>query len=273
MVDLHFHILPGLDDGPETIEGSVELARAAADAGTTVVAATPHVRADHPYDLGRIATGVEELNGALRTAGVPLDVVAGGEVAITELTELTELDRSVLHDVCLGDGPYVLVESPYTQVGQLLERALFEAQLAGLRPVLAHPERSPGFHEDLDRLSEIVSRGVLCSITAGSMAGQFGSTVRGLTAQMFERGLVHDVASDAHSLGRRPPGLRKGFEAMKEDLPGILEQVGWYTSHAPAAILAGEELPPRPEPLRRRGSGGARLAGRLRSALGRGGRR
>lgn len=266
MIDLHFHILPGLDDGPGTIEESVELARAAAEAGTTVVAATPHVRADHPFDLARIDTGVHELNQALETAGVALEVVAGGEVAITELTEL---DRSVLRGVCLNDGPYVLVESPYTEVGPLLERTLFDAQLAGLRPVLAHPERSPCFLEDLDRLSEMVSRGVLCSITAGSMAGRFGRTVRELTVRLFERQLVHNVASDAHSLQGRPPGLGGGFDALEEELPALSEQAAWYTNHAPAAMLAGEELPPSPAPLRRRTTRGGRLAGRLRSAVGR----
>jgi protein-tyrosine phosphatase len=263
VIDLHFHILPGLDDGPETMEGSVKLARAAAEAGTAVVAATPHVRADYPYDVGRIAPAVEELNRVLRSAGVGLEVVTGGEVAITELTEL---DRSVLDRVSYAGGPYVLVESPYTQVGQLLERTLFEAQLAGLRPVLAHPERSPCFHDDLDRLAEIVSRGVACSITAGSMAGRFGPAVKEVTAKILERGLAHDVASDAHSLGRRPPGLRAGFEVMEEELPGILAQMDWYTIEVPGAILAGEMLPPRPAPLRRRSSS---LAARLRSALGR----
>jgi len=264
VIDLHFHILPGLDDGPQTIEESVELARGATETGTRVVAATPHVRADHPFDLARIETGVRELRRVLHAAGVPLEVVAGGEVAIGELMEL---DPSVLRGICLGDGPYLLVESPYTEVGQLLERALFQAQLAGLRPVLAHPERSPCFIHNLDRLTDVVARGVLCSVTAASMAGRFGSTVREFTLRLFEGRLVHDVASDAHSLRSRPPGLAVGFDSLEEELRGLSEQVGWYTNDAPAAMLAGEELPPPPEALRRRGARGRRLAGRLRAAV------
>jgi len=262
VIDLHSHVLPGLDDGPDHIEASVALARAAATAGTATLVATPHIRGDYPFDPARILPAVEELNARLVGEGISLEVVPGGEVSITSLLEI---DDSTLDAVRLGGGPYVLVESPYTHTGELLERTLFEAQIRGLRPLLAHPERSPCFLGDLDRMERVVDRGVLSSVTAGSMAGRFGKPVYDFTVLLFERGLVHDVASDAHGAERRPPGLLAGFERLDEDLPGLLDQADWFTRAAPGAILRGEELPPRPDaPGRRR-----RGFGRLVASLGR----
>jgi protein-tyrosine phosphatase len=258
VIDLHSHVLPGLDDGPSNLEGSVALGRAAAEAGTRVLAATPHVRDDHPFPLQAIAERVNEVNAALAQRAVPLEVVAGAEVAVSKAVDL---ETHELRRLCLGDGPYLLVESPYTYAPGLLERVLFDLQSRGFKPILAHPERSPSFLSDIDRLARIVERGVLCSITAGSMAGAFGSTVQRFTADLFSRGLAHDVASDAHDANRRPPGLGEGFARLDKSLPGLVRQIDWFTVAAPAAVLDGGELPPRPDPiLPRRSRLGALLA-------------
>lgn len=264
MIDLHSHILPGLDDGPGDIEGSLDLARVAAAQGTRTIVATPHIREDHPFPLDAIERGVVELNGALSADGIDLEVVAGGEVAISTIPEL---DEEALRSVCLGAGPHVLVESPYTQASELLEHVIFDLQARGFRPLLAHPERSPSFLSDRNRLERLVVRGVLCSVTAMSMEGGFGQTVQRFAAQMFAAGLVHDVASDTHDARRRPPTLLEGFQALDRDLPGLNDQAEWFTREAPAAMLAGEELPPPPGPpaLRRRGLRGM-VGGRSRPA-------
>jgi protein-tyrosine phosphatase len=264
VIDLHCHVLPGFDDGPSTLEQSLALARAAAEAGTTVLAATPHVRADYSFPPEEVRPAVEELNRSLGTAEVPIEVVPGGEVAITSLVELTEHELAA---VTLDGGPCLLVESPYVWTGDVLERILSDAQGLGLLPILAHPERSPCFLGDLDRLRALVERGVLCSITAGSMAGRFGRPVRTFTARLFEAGLVHDVASDAHGGHQRPPGLRVGFEQLDRELPGLLDQVDWYTRLAPAAILGRGRLPPRPAPPASRSHGG-RLTSKVSRRLG-----
>src|SRR3954452_22049164 len=99
----------------------------------------------------------------------------------------------------------------------------------GFQAVLAHPERCPLFQRDPDRLRKLVARGTLCSITAGSMLGRFGDSVRVFTIQMLRDGLVHDVASDAHDHLHRPPNLTNGFEDVKSELPGIERCVPWYT--------------------------------------------
>jgi protein-tyrosine phosphatase len=247
VIDLHCHILPGLDDGAATIEQSIELGRAFRAVGIDVAVATPHIREDHPFDPTGIGARARELEQALAREGIELRVVAGAEVAISKARELGD---EVLATLCLGDGPYMLVESPYTYATNVLEETLFELQLRGFRPVLAHPERAPSFQQDLDRLVGLVERGVLCSVTAASMIGSFGGTVRRFTAELFSRGLVHNVASDAHDPTRRPIDLLGGFESVDGR---------WYTVEAPKAILAGRELPPRPEPPQRRGKGLSRF--------------
>jgi protein-tyrosine phosphatase len=264
MIDLHSHILPGLDDGPADLEGSLALAREAVARGTRKITATPHVRDDHPYPLEAIERGVEDLNRRLTAEGIDLEVVAGGEVAISKIPDL---DLDTLRRVCLGRGPYLLVESPYTQASQLLEHVLFDMQARGFRPILAHPERSPTFLTDWVRLERIVSRGVLCSVTAMSMEGAFGRTVRGFTARLFAAGMVHDVASDCHDTRRRPPGLERGFAALEQDLPGLAGQADWFAREAPEAILCGQELPRRPAVVGLRQRGLRRLfSGRTRTA-------
>ena len=243
MIDIHCHILPGLDDGPSNEEDSLELARAAVASGTRAIVATPHIRSDHPFAHERIEELAARLRERLAAEGIELELLTGGEVA---LSELDLIDESRLRELALGSGDCVLVESPYGQVGELLEGMLADLRRRGFRPVLAHPERCPAFQEDPARLARLVEKGVLTSITATSMAGHFGKPARRLCVQMLKDGLVHDVASDAHSARGRPPGMLGGFEALRGELRGLEDHAAWYVRDAPAAMVTGKPLPPRP---------------------------
>jgi protein-tyrosine phosphatase len=243
VIDLHCHVLPGLDDGPADVDASVMVARLAAADGTRTMVATPHVREDYQFELDLIEQRASALNARLSADGVELRVVPGGEVALSKLSQLTPAE---LGRVSLGSSRTVLVESPYQEATDTVEDTLFNLQVAGFRAMLAHPERSPSFMKDPDRLATLVDRGVLCSVTAASMAGRFGSTVQRFTRLLFERGLVHDVASDAHDIRKRAPGLTPGFRLLDQQLPGVLGQIEWFTSEAPAAILEDRPLPDRP---------------------------
>jgi protein-tyrosine phosphatase len=170
------------------------------------------------------------------------------------VSKLPDLDDATLGGLCLGGGPYLLVESPYLRATDLFEESVFDVQLRGFRAVLAHPERSPSFQRHPDRLAAMVHRGVLCSVTSASMAGRFGRTVQQFTRSMFEAGLVHNVASDCHDALKRSPGLGGGFRVLERELPGVLGQASWYTDEVPAAMLAGDRLPARPGPLGKRRS-------------------
>jgi protein-tyrosine phosphatase len=255
MIDIHTHILHGLDDGPAQLGGSLDFARAAVAAGTTTIVATPHIRDDYPFDLDTRDEHMEHLRAALAEHEIPLELVSGGEVSLAKSLDMSTED---LHRVALGGGPYLLVESPYGPATDLLEQTLFNLQARGFRPVLAHPERSPSFQTDVDRLATLVERGMFTSITAASVAGRFGRTVRRATVEMLSAGLVHDIASDAHDTSRRPPDLRPGVESL--DAAGLRgnDSADWFTRDVPGAMLAGEPLPPAPQRRRQR-----RLAGSL----------
>ena len=238
MIDLHSHVLPGIDDGPETIEGSLELARAAAAVGTRVLVATPHVSWSYPNDADTIVALVDQLNARLAAERVTLEVQAGAEIAITCLVDIAPAELLRLR---LGAGPWLLIEPPFTPAVMGLDSILLDLQRQGHRVLLAHPERCQAFHREPEMLSSLVRAGVLTSITAGSLIGSFGGEVRRFALSLAREGLIHNVASDTHDTVRRPPGV--AAELRQAGLEPLTE---WLTEQVPAAILSGEEIPPKP---------------------------
>jgi protein-tyrosine phosphatase len=237
VIDLHTHVLPGIDDGPKTIEGSLALVRMAAANGTRVMVATPHVNWHYTNEAATIAQLTDELNERLRGEGIAVEIRAGAEIAMTRAGEMgpAELER-----LTLGGSSWVLLEPPFTPVVTGLDGVVMTLQNAGHRVLLAHPERCPALHRQPRILESLVDGGVLTSITAGSLVGRFGGEVRRFARRMVEQGLVHNVASDAHDASKRPPGMaaelsEAGFGALTE----------WLTCTVPAAILADEEVPTR----------------------------
>ncbi len=241
MIDLHNHILPGIDDGPRDTDGAVELAARAAADGVEVLAATPHVRADypavHPEELG---DRVEHLRGALQAAGVGVELVCGGEVDIYWAQSATADD---LRHVSYGQrGTDLLVETPYGALHDRFEQLLFQLRARGMRLLLAHPERNQAFHQDPKRLADLVRQGVLLQVTASALASPKRRThafARGLVRE----GLAHVIASDSHGAGLDRAGLAAGVASLDEVAP---RRARWMVTEAPAAILAGEPLPPPP---------------------------
>jgi protein-tyrosine phosphatase len=246
MIDLHSHVLPGIDDGPATIEGSLALARAAAAAGTRMLVATPHVSWRYPNDASTIGALVDELNARLTAEGVVLEVRAGAEIAMTRLIDIAPGELPQLR---LGGGPWLLVEPPFTPAITGLDSILLELQGQGHRILLAHPERCQAFHRDPQMVSLLVREGILTSITAGSLVGRFGGEVRNFALSLARDGLIHNVASDAHDTVNRPPGVTAELRAA-----GLEPLTDWLTEQIPAAILSGAEIPPRPAAVELPGS-------------------
>jgi protein-tyrosine phosphatase len=238
VIDLHSHVLPGIDDGPETFEGSIALAGAASAGGVRTLLATPHVSPRYPNDAATIAELVEGLNRQLVEGKIDVEVRAGAEIA---LTRVAELDREELGKLTLGGGPWLLVEPPFTPAVRGLDRMLLDVAELGHKVVIAHPERCPAFHHDRAALESLVEKGLLTSITAGSLVGRFGGTVKRFALELVRDGLVHNVASDAHGLGTRAPGIAD--ELDRAGLGGLTE---WLTCEVPAAILAGGTIPAAP---------------------------
>jgi protein-tyrosine phosphatase len=209
VIDLHAHILPGVDDGAADLETSVAMCMTAVAEGIGTMAATPHVNRDHPPDPKAMSYAVGTLNVALARMEVALAVLPGGEV---EMATASELDDDTLQAFCLGGGHCLLLESPYGGDFDLpwLDELIASLQERGFRPLLAHPERSPLFQADAGHLEALVERGVHCTVNAGSMTGRSGDAARDCAVELFRRGLVHAVSTDATTTraGRRGCGRR-----------------------------------------------------------------
>lgn len=238
MIDLHCHVLPGIDDGPATLEESVAIARTAAVWGTRLIVATPHVNPRFHNDAATIAGLVDELNARLRSEGVPLEIRGGAEVALTRVGELADAELSRLG---LGGGPWLLVEPPFVKQFARLGPIVLDLQRRGHGIVLAHPERCPIFHREPRLLETLVDAGVVTSITAGSLTGVFGREVRRFAEEMLRAEMVHNVASDAHDHAHRPPSIAAELEQA-----GLTRLADWLTETVPSAILAGSDIPDPP---------------------------
>jgi protein-tyrosine phosphatase len=243
VIDIHCHVLPGLDDGPASMPEALAMAGAFVASGTSALVATPHI--DHTWRVRPqlIPQRAGALREALAAEGIELQISTGAEIALSRIADLTPSELSSLR---LGGGPYLLVECPLTPVAGDFDELLLRIRSRGESIVLAHPERSPLFQQEPERLARLVDAGFLCSLTAGSISGTFGGPVRRFSIELLREGLVHDLSSDAHDQLARPPGIGDALATAEDELPGISAQNEWLTELVPAAILAGEPLPTRP---------------------------
>ena len=250
MIDLHTHVLPGLDDGPATLAASVALAEVAAHGGTRTLVATPHVRADHPeVRPDELAGRARELGEHLRGRGLPVEVLPGAEL---DLETAAGLDDAQLALATLaGNGSDLLVETPYGPLGDDFEARVLALAARGFRITLAHPERNPTVQQRLALVGGLVERGVLVQLTARSLAGR-GASAPAARA-LLEQGWAHVLASDAHAVDVRPPDLGARLRQAAHALPHAAEELEWMVTDAPRAILDGRPLGERPaRPVRRR---------------------
>lgn len=250
MIDLHTHVLPGIDDGPRDMVGSVAMAARAAECGTRTLVATPHIRHDwpnvHPAQIRELAI---EVNRTVREHGIDLFVMPGGEV---DLATGIDMDDEQLRLVTLGgNGRDLLVETPYGPLPTVFEDLLARLGERGFRLTLGHPELNWSFQHDHARLGRIAESGILIQVTARSLAAARGSRARTLAADALKNGWVHVIASDGHSADWRPPDLKEGADAARRAVGE--EEVEWMVRDAPLAIVEGRDLPERPE--RTRGAG------------------
>jgi protein-tyrosine phosphatase len=245
VIDIHSHILPAVDDGVRSLDEAAGLARSSVAEGVTSIAATPHVRTDWPTTPERMERGVAELAEHLARAGIPLDIVHGGEIALERLADLSADD---LRRFSLGqNGKYLLVECPYFTSPLELVPAIRALKDAGLTAIVAHPERNPDIEERPSRLAALVELGSLAQVTAASVEGNFGRRTKTTALRLLELGLVHVLATDAHGPHIREGGLGPAAEGLGD--PALAR---YLTVEAPGAILSGERVPPPPRRRRRR---------------------
>ena len=214
MIDTHLHILPGIDDGPETLQESVELAEALAREGIRAAVATPHyndefVRSSAAEIQGR----VYELQQELDRHAVPLRIFAGHEALIQPgLVEDIQAGRLAT----LNGSRYLLLELWNSTWLPATERVIFELRAHGFVPILAHAERYRAFQKEPERLAALQRQGVLAQLTASSLTGMQGNTARRCAETLLKKGLIHCIGSDAHGVHKRPPGVTDGLRRAVE---------------------------------------------------------
>ncbi len=211
MIDLHAHILPGIDDGADTFEEAVAMCFKAAREGCRGIVATPHQR--HPRWWNNDTEALDRLRRELEEAvGDTLKIYSGGEVRVDSefLDSIESGDRDGI--LPLAEGRHILVEFPRRDALSNPEETVHELVVDGWFPVIAHPELIPWLADDLPKLERMVSLGGRLQLTAMSFTGDFGKSPREAARTLVDEGLAHFVASDCHGLNRRPPGLKSAFE-------------------------------------------------------------
>jgi protein-tyrosine phosphatase len=254
LVDIHCHLLPGIDDGAPDLDAALTMARLLAADGVRTVIATPHQLGAFTGNRGDfVRERVRQLQAELEYAGVPLEVLPGGDVRIEG-----DLPRRLATGdaLTLGDhGRHVLLELPH-ELYFPLDGLLRELASRGVVGVLSHPERNAGLVAKPQAAAELVDGGCLMQVTAGSFLGGFGPTAQNMAEWMLAEGLVHFVATDAHGPKSRRPRLRQAFTRVAE-LAGVDTALD-LCSHHPAAVAAGRDVAAGRRPVRAAAAGGWR---------------
>ncbi|NDQ55657.1 MAG: exopolysaccharide biosynthesis protein [Acidipila sp.] len=240
MVDIHCHLLPGLDDGPETMDQSVLMAEAAIADGITCIVATPHANDQHVFDPERIGRFREELQQAV---GARLQIYTGCDFHMSyENLEAVRKDPS---RYTLNQKNYLLVEFANFSLPPFLDGALHELQLQGLRVIITHPERNPLVRSRPERLHGWVTRGCYVQVTALSLSGRFGAEAQRAAEEFLDWNWIHFIASDAHGLHGRPPRLSEAFALVSRRAGPEVAQGLFHDN--PLAACLGQPLPFVPE--------------------------
>jgi len=245
MIDIHHHLLWGLDDGSKSLEDSVAMARIAVEDGITHVVCTPHANGQYAYTPPIIAEKIATLQRTLNDAGIELTLGRGCDFHMSyDNIQDAKADPTRFSINGLG---YLLVELPDYGISHALTETFYQLQLAGLTPILTHPERNPTLQADQQRIAEWMRGGVLIQVTAGSVLGHMGKHAQRMAHQLLANRWVHFLATDAHNTTSRPPRMREAHDT-------VAEKYGQDYAHAlcvgnPLSVFMGKPLLPQAEPM------------------------
>lgn len=237
MIDIHCHILPGLDDGAKDTAHSLEMARTAGQEGITAIVATPHhMNGTYKNEKAAIEQSVGLLNAQLEQEGINVNIYAGQEVRLYgELLEDYQSNKLVT----VNHSAHMLVEFPSSSIPAFAEQLLFDMQLKGITPIIVHPERNAAIAENPDLLYKLIQNGALSQVTAASVNGLFGKKAKALSLQLIEANLTHFIATDAHNITTRRFGLGEAYEAIDPDY-------AVYFQENAQAVLSGQHIEKEP---------------------------
>ena len=241
MFDIHYHLLYGLDDGPKTLEDSIALAEASVAEGTTHIVATPHSNYRYKFDPEVNRQRLEELSAAFDgrlTLGLGCDMHLTYENVQEAIRDPKKFS--------INGGRYVLVEFADSSLPRQMDDTLFQLRLAGIVPIITHPERNPMLMSAPNRLADWVQKGCVVQVTAASLTGRFGPKSQKLAENWIAANWVHLLASDAHGVKWRSPSMGEGYEAAKTKFSAVTADR--LCIQNPKAIFYNQQLPPQPEP-------------------------
>lgn len=240
MIDLHCHILPGVDDGPATLRESLYMARYAVEDGIHTIAATPHsLGGTFPNPPQKILKDVETFRECLISEKIPLTIYPGAEVHFCpDMAKHILSGKTTFLDQA---GRYILIEFPFQIVPKKFKENLFQLRQNNIIPIIAHPERNPVIYRDTQFLADLISMGCLTQINSTSVTGGFGDEIFHCTKELLELRMVHIIASDAHSAASRPPSLSLAVQSAADILKSQKEALEMVTER-PKSILNGKPV-------------------------------
>ena len=234
MLDLHCHILPGIDDGPKTLDESVAMCRMAEEDGINAIVATPH-KSSFVADVSaqQVSDGIKQLEEALAQNNIDIEILPGHEIHISkDLIDNIDSGRALTIN---NNKKYILLELPFRSVPFYVFDVLAQLKVKEIIPIIAHPERNTQIQTDKPMMKKLIKAGALAQITGSSLTGEYGGAAQRTAEELLSKGLVHIIASDAHS-DRRPPllssavkaaakiiGEKKALELVEENPLGIIK--------------------------------------------------
>ncbi|WP_243495566.1 tyrosine-protein phosphatase [Priestia aryabhattai] len=249
MIDLHCHILPGIDDGAPTVEVSIKMAQKAVSEGIHTIVATPHHQnGTYINEKSDILQRVEELNERLIQERIPLTILPGQETRIYGEMVQDYQNGKIL--TLNATNKYVFVEFPSSQVPRFTERLLYDIQAEGLTPIIVHPERNSRLIEDPDILYNLVNKGAMTQVTASSLTGRFGKKIKKFSMDLIHANLTHVIASDAHNTSGRSFHMQEANDLISTEYG--MDMLYLFQENAAAIVNGHACLKDSPEKVQKK---------------------